>query len=60
VFDHHGRQLSAWTYFAIPEDGDSVPHRSYIDLYIKGAAYFGLPGPYLESLKQIKDHARSD
>jgi gamma-glutamylcyclotransferase (GGCT)/AIG2-like uncharacterized protein YtfP len=61
VLDEHGQHSSAWTYFAISEgDKNFVPHADYIDLYVKGAKYFGLPRPYLDSLKKIREGAKSD
>jgi gamma-glutamylcyclotransferase (GGCT)/AIG2-like uncharacterized protein YtfP len=60
VFETNGRKVSAWTYFAIPKgSGDFVPHPDYIDLYIKGATYFGLTQEYVDSLKRIRDGAKS-
>jgi len=61
LFGTDGGRHSAWTYFAVPEDtGDFIPHYSYIDLYVKGAIYFGLPAAYVESLKRTQDGAKRD
>ena len=58
LHDQHGRELSAMTYFAVPDGKvEHAPHRDYIDLYVKGAVYFGLPPNYVESLNAIKRSA---
>ena len=56
VVDSMGRQSKAWTYIANSSgQGDFVPHKDYITLYIKGAVYFGLPEEYVESLRRIAE-----
>ncbi len=53
VIDQQGRIYDVWTYFAIPDDPpqEYQPHKDYIELYVRGAECFGLPEPYIESLK---------
>ncbi len=46
-----------WTYFAVPQDNPPkgyLPSRDYLNLYIRGAEYFGLPPEYLEPLRNTK------
>jgi cation transport regulator ChaC len=59
VHDQNGRELSAITYFAVPDGkGEHVPHKDYIELYVRGAVYFGLPAEYLERRQSIKKGAK--
>jgi gamma-glutamylcyclotransferase len=52
-----GSPHKVWTYTAVPADTppkDYTPHKDYIELYILGAEYFGLPAAYTEKLRKIK------
>lgn len=55
IVDQQGRQVTVWTYFAKPDGPPTkeLPSREYIDLYMRGAEYFGLPERYLEFLRSI-------
>jgi gamma-glutamylcyclotransferase (GGCT)/AIG2-like uncharacterized protein YtfP len=54
-----GQPVNAWTYFAIPEGaGKFIPHRDYIDLYMRGAEHFELPEEYIGILKEIRAGAK--
>jgi gamma-glutamylcyclotransferase (GGCT)/AIG2-like uncharacterized protein YtfP len=55
VVDEQGHQVTAWTYFAEPDESPTKarPSQEYIDLYVRGAEYFGLPEKYLEFLRSI-------
>ncbi len=55
LVDEQGHQVTAWTYFAEPDEPPTKarPSRAYIDLYVRGAEYFGLPEKYLEFLRSI-------
>ena len=54
VFTASGAPHTVSTYFAIPDrSGDEfLPHKDYIQLYISGAKYFGLPKNYIKALKK--------
>jgi len=59
--DPNGHPMNAWTYFANAEgNGECVPHRDYIDLYIRGAEHFALPEDYVRTLKEIRAGAKLD
>lgn len=55
LFCADGRPVSALTYFAVAQGSEVyTPHRDYIDLYLKGAEYYGLPEKYIEGLRGIQ------
>jgi len=55
VYDNREKPVPVLTYIATPQKpGKFAPHKDYIDLYIRGATYFGLPAEYVESLKAIE------
>jgi len=59
--DLNGHPANAWTYFANAEGiGECVPHRDYIDLYIRGAEHFALPEDYVRTLREIRAGAKLD
>lgn len=61
VHDRDGQPVQTQTYFAVRErKQDFVPHKDYIDLYLKGARHFGLPAQYLESLERLKNQTKAD
>jgi gamma-glutamylcyclotransferase len=61
VHDRDGQAAQTQTYFAVRErKQDFVPHKDYIDLYLKGARHFGLSAQYLEFLEHLKNHAKAD
>ncbi len=60
VLDEHGKRFDVWTYIAVPEQGGPfLPHKDYIDLYVRGAKHFGLPLAYVQSLERIRDNAKT-
>jgi gamma-glutamylcyclotransferase (GGCT)/AIG2-like uncharacterized protein YtfP len=59
LFDSNGHAVLAWTYFANKQDdGEFVPHRDYIDIFIRGAEYVALPEDYIGSLRGIREKAK--
>ena len=55
VKNQEGIPYKVWTYFANPQGGEKYrPHEDYMELLIKGAKYFELPGDYIGKLKSIK------
>jgi gamma-glutamylcyclotransferase (GGCT)/AIG2-like uncharacterized protein YtfP len=65
IADKDGNRLKVWTYFATPEDKDKpvreyISHKEYVRFYIRGAEYFGLPGTYLEELREIETKNTDD
>lgn len=61
VHDKHGTTFNVWAYFAIPNGKrEFTPHQEYIDLYVRGAEYFGLPEPYVNSLRELRQKAKAD
>ena len=54
VTDSTGHSHRVWTYIANPQGKHFLPSKNYIDLYIRGAEYFGLPATYVEELRNIK------
>jgi cation transport regulator ChaC len=58
---YNGQVVLTQTYFAVRErEQDFMPHRDYIDLYIRGAKHFGLPAHYIRFLERIRQRAKSD
>ena len=61
VFDADGRKFPVITYLAVPQEGGPfVPHRDYINLYVGGARYFGLPKAHVQVLEAIRKGAKKD
>jgi len=54
--DTQGHMHPVWTYFAKPDDPPTkeLPSREYLDSYIRGAEYFGLPKEYRDFLRSIQ------
>ena len=56
VIDQQGLTYRVWTYFAVAADKpprEYSPHKDYIDLYVRGAKYFGLPQDYVDFLRSL-------
>lgn len=53
VIGEDGISHRVWTYFAMPQ-GNYLPVKDYIRLYLRGADYFSLPENYIEKLKATK------
>lgn len=53
VVDAAGEERQAVTYVA-NRTGEFLPHRDYLQVIVRGAEARGLPGEYIESLKQIR------
>lgn len=61
VHKENGEAVQTETYFAVRErDHDFPPHRNYIDLYVRGAKYFGLPARYITFLEDLLKQSKSD
>jgi gamma-glutamylcyclotransferase len=61
VFDQQDRKVQVLTYIAVPQQGGPfTPHKDYIDLYVRGAKYFGLPEAHVRTLEVIRKGAKKD
>ena len=63
VLNQRGNSYRVWTYFANPQEDPAkeyTPHGDYIENYVRGAEYFGLPPSYVESLRMLKKTAKKD
>lgn len=57
VLDQKGTRYKVWAYFAVVQDNppkEYEPSQEYIELFIRGTEYFGLPNAYVDFLKSLK------